>query len=186
MQEEVSFEVYDFRPKAVNGEVVLYYKGAFSQTVLAHISQKIRTRYQSSPKMLSKLNSVFIELAQNIAYHSYESNLLEGSLYDKGVGTVMLQESNESIRLTTANIVKNRDAKTVVERCTQINNLEYNELRDLKKQLRMAPLGNREKKGGNIGLVQVAIKSRTTLDVDIDKLGDDQAFLVVSTSIEKQ
>lgn len=180
----MKFNMFDFSLEQGEGQVMLSYKGAFSQEVLADFSQKIRYMYRHMPKALSKLNSAFIELAQNVAYHSAEQNKLEIHKYDKGVGMVVIHEDEQSIRLTTANMARLDDARVIAERCAQINQLSQDELRIMKKQLRSASLSS-PKKGANIGLVQVAIKSKSQLYVKVDHYSESRAFLMISTGIAK-
>jgi len=185
MNKKQNIKTYEFIVDAVMDETILYYKGGFSQTVLAQISQRLKHQYHQTPRILSRVNAVLVELAQNIAYHSAEYNFLNTSHYDKGVGSVLIQERREDIVITAANLISVRDVEIIRDRCKQINELAYDQLRALKKELRMTPLGDPQKKGGNIGLVQVALKAKSKLKVDITAVNDTKYFLVITSNIKK-
>ena len=64
----------DYHTRLDAQSAVLYYKGPFDKDILANISLQLRRRFAENPRMSAKLFSIFIELAQNIAYYSEESN----------------------------------------------------------------------------------------------------------------
>lgn len=176
---------------------VLYYKGPFDREILANISLQLRLRFSENPRMSAKLFSVFIELAQNISYYSAESNFFyddskeknilyreDDSLKTHGVGTVVIHSEDNEIVLSAGNLVPTEKVQDIIARCEKINALSIEQLRELKKEVR-----SQERKtehiGGNIGLIQVALKSEHPLHVQTKIVDDNNSFFIISSTIEK-
>jgi hypothetical protein len=166
--------------------VLICYKGPFLNRVLALIGEKINLLVKEDPRLSKKVFSVFIELAQNIAYYSEERSYVDG-LNEKsyGRGTFVISESNSHYRLTSANLIKRSWAPEVLEKCEIINNLGAEGLRKLKRDLRRQPKKEGQL-GGNIGLVDIALKAGTPLKVEITSVNNYHSYFVLSIVISKQ
>lgn len=165
--------------------VVLYYKGPFDESILAKISNYMRDTFTHAPKAGRKLFAVFVEMAQNIAFYSEETNHFKGEEKSYGVGTVVIQEDDQKITLTTGNLVKTVTVDHLKKKCEEINQLNYDELRNLKKEIRNAPRKEGHK-GGNIGLIQMALKSDLPLEAKDHKVDDELSYFILSTSVLKE
>ena len=55
----------------------------------------------------------------------------------------------------------------------------------MKRRYRSAEL-DPDHKGGNIGLIQVALKSDAPLDIDAKQIDDERSFFTISVSIFKE
>ncbi|WP_291722307.1 SiaB family protein kinase [Bernardetia sp.] len=176
---------------------VLYYKGPFDREILANISSQLRRRFADNPRMSAKLFSIFIELAQNISYYSAESNFFYDDSKEKnilygendrvknhGVGTVVIHSEGDEIILSAGNLVPTDKVQDIIIKCEKINSLSTEQLRELKKEVR-----SQERKtdhiGGNIGLIQVALKSEHPLHVQAKVIDDINSFFIISSTIEK-
>lgn len=186
----------DYHTLLDSQNAVMYYKGSFDQAILENISLKLRRRFADNPRMSAKLFSVFIELAQNIAYYSAESNFfyeedLKNNILqadeDKknyGVGTVVIHNRENEIILSAGNLVPTEKVKGMITKCKEINILSVDELRALKKEIRSLD-HTQEQKGGNIGLIHVALKSGNPLKVEAKKIDENNSYFVISSTIEK-
>ena len=178
-------DIYDCHIKLANDKVLLYYKGAFDELVLAKIGNYLRNKFNDFPHAGRKLFAVFMELAENISLYSAETNLLETEAdRNSGVGTLIIQETNESFRLSVANLIKTAVVEIIQKKCDEINQLDLAGLRSLKKRNRE---GQREEgqRGGNFGLVQVAIKAESSLKTEVRYINEDFSYFVLSTEIQK-
>lgn len=174
---------------------VLYYKGPFDRDILANISLQLRRRFADNPRMSAKLFSIFIELAQNISYYSAESNFFYDDAKEKnilyqdekfknhGVGTVVIHSKGDEIILSAGNLVPTEKVQDIITRCEKINSLSIDQLRDLKKEVRSQERNDHI--GGNIGLIQVALKSEHPLNVQAKVVDDTNSFFIISSTIEK-
>lgn len=175
---------------------VLYYKGPFDKDILANISMQLRHRFVDNPRTRAKLFAIFIELAQNISYYSEESHLFYEKNIKKdinqeneiknnnGVGVVAIYNEDKKITLSAGNLVLSEKITELITKCEQINELSNKELKALKKEIRS--LERTEKQtGGNIGLIQVALKSEQPLHVEYKKVDEKNSYFIISTAIEK-
>ena len=186
----------DYHTRLNPQSAVLYYKGPFDKDILANISLQLRRRFTDNPRTSAKLFSIFIELAQNIAYYSEESNFFydeevkkdikyaDESKNNNGVGTLVIHNEDKQIILSAGNLVLTSKIKEIIAKCEQINALSSEELRALKKGVRSLEQ-TPEQKGGNIGLIQVALKSEHPLQVESKEIDDKNSYFIISSTIEK-
>lgn len=186
----------DYHSRLDPQSAVLYYKGPFDKDILANISLQLRRRFTDNPRMSAKLFSIFIELAQNIAYYSEESNFFYDEEIKKdikysneerknnGVGTVVIHNNDTEVILSAGNLVPSEKVKEIIAKCEEINSLSTEELRALKKEVRSIDR-TQEQKGGNIGLIQVALKSEHPLQVEFKEVDDKNSYFIISSTIEK-
>lgn len=186
----------DYHTRLDAQSAVLYYKGPFDKDILANISLQLRRRFADNPRMSAKLFSIFIELAQNIAYYSEESNFfydeegkkdvryLDENRKNNGVGTVVIHNQDTEVVLSAGNLVPTEKVKEIIAKCEEINALSTDELRALKKEVRSLERTETQK-GGNIGLIQVALKSEHPLQVEFKEIDDKNSYFIISSTIEK-
>jgi len=74
--------------------------------------------------------------------------------------------------------------KEIIAKCEEINGLSIDQLRALKKEVRSAERTS-DQKGGNIGLIQVALKSEHPLQVEFKEIDDKNSYFIISSTIEK-
>ena len=181
----LSSNLVDYCSSMNSQGIIVYYKGPFDDKILAEIGAKLRNKTFDSPKTGKKLFSIFIELAQNISLYSSEVNQLDEAGERKwGVGTVVIQEHSNSYTLTTGNLVKKEVLTKIVEKCEEINMQDQDGLRAMKRKYRSSP-ENPDHKGGNIGLIQVALKSDLPLIVEEKEVDDTHSFFSLSVNINK-
>ncbi len=174
----------------------VYYKGSFDKAILVNIGLHLRSCFADNPRMSAKLFAIFIELAQNIAYYSAESNFfydenfkkdilqIEEDKKNNGVGTVVIHNKENEVILSAGNLVPTKQVEEIIAKCEEINTLSIDELRVLKKEIRSLD-HTPNQKGGNIGLIHVALKSEHPLKVEAKKIDENNSYFVISSTIEK-
>lgn len=172
----------DFYSSMGNRDIIVYYKGPFDEIILSEIGTKIRNKVFDPPKIGSKLFSVFMELAQNIALYSAEKNQLEKGV-KWGIGTIAVYETKTSYTLISGNLVKNDVLDQIVAKCEEINMLDHEGLRAMKREYRSSVI-KADHKGGNIGLIQVALKS-DSLELDTQEVDREHSFFTISVNVLK-
>ncbi len=189
----------DYHNRLNAHSAALYYKGPFDKDILANISLQLRRRFADNPRMSAKLFAIFIELAQNISYYSEESNFFydydqntkkdikysDENKKNNGVGTVVIHNEEKEIILSAGNLVPTEKIKDIIAKCEQINGLSIDQLRALKKEVRSVKR-TPDQKGGNIGLIQVALKSEHPLHVETKIVDEKNSYFIISSTIEKQ
>lgn len=183
---KMDFNLLDYQTRMEEGyKVLLYYKGPFDELILTKIGNYLRTKFSQTPKAGSKIFAIFIEMAQNISFYSAETDLFDDSVKKYGIGTIVVNELEDCYKLISGNMVTHDIASELIEKCSQINQLDAEGLRNMKKEVRNAPRRENHK-GGNIGLIQMAIKSENPLEVEMKPFDDIHAFLTISTTIDKK
>jgi hypothetical protein len=177
------FNFFEYHTQISHDNIILSYKGPLSDVLLSEFSRDIRRKMQEEdPKIGKKVFAVFMELAQNVLYYSKEENHF-GDKKDK-VGTLVIVLENDFYKLITGNLVYKKDAPLLEEKCKIVNSLDREALREYKRKLRNNPKSE-ESKGAGIGLVQAALTSANPLGVEIQEVGNNYAFFVVSVYVRR-
>lgn len=166
--------------------ILICYKGPFLERVLSIIGEKINILINDDPRLNKKIFSIFIELSQNIAYYSeerYETS--NGTEKSYGKGTFMIAETTTHYTLTSANLIKKTWVPEILDKSAIINNLDVDGLRKLKRELRNQAR-TADQLGGNIGLVDIALKAGSVLDVEITDVDDQFSFFALSIDVPKE
>ncbi|UII33067.1 SiaB family protein kinase [Fulvivirga ulvae] len=183
MEKQKYDNLVDFYSSMRNRDIIVYYKGPFDEIILSEIGTKIRNKVFDPPKIGNRLFSVFMELAQNIALYSAEKNQLESGA-KWGVGTIAVYETETSFTLVSGNLVKNEVLEQIVSKCEEINTLDHDGLRAMKREYRSSEI-KADHKGGNIGLIQVALKSDMPLELDAKQVDSEHSFFTISVNVLK-
>jgi hypothetical protein len=161
--------------------ILLSYKGPFDRDYLKVIGKYIKQILDKDPRMGKKLFNIFIELAQNISYYSYER--VDDKL-NSGIGSLVILESKEHYYLYTGNVIRNEDADKLIDKCEMINSLDSTGLRELKrKQYEEPPTDHR---GANIGLIQVAITSANPVIMEFSPVDEESSFFALAVKVDRQ
>ncbi len=183
---KMDFNLLDYQTRMEEGyKILLYYKGPFDELILTKIGNYLRNKFSQTPKAGSKIFAIFIEMAQNIGYYSAETDLFDDSIKKYGIGTIVVTEQQEAYKLISGNMVTHDIAAELIDKCGHINQLDVEGLRNMKKEVRSAPRREHHK-GGNIGLIQMAIKSENPLEVESKPFDEMHAFVTISTTISKK
>ena len=163
-------------------QIIICYKGPFLDRVLALIGEKITILVNRDPLISKKIFSIFLEMAQNVAQYSEER--LTGPDKSTGKGTFLITEKDTHYTISSANLIKKTWEPEVLEKCEMINSLDTEALRELKRELRSAP--RREgHMGGNIGLVDIALKAGTPLHINVTPVNDQHSYFIITIEVPK-
>lgn len=175
-------DIFDFYQK-IHNDILIGYTGTFDNQVLGVIAKNLGDVLEDeSPKASKKIFKIFIELAQNIAFYSAETQTdATGATF--GVGTLLVRNYQNSYLFATGNIVHTEKIQPVIEKCEKINSLDRDGLREYKRKQRNLPQG--PKGGGNIGLIQVALTADSTLKYNLIPIDDKHSFYAIGIEIQK-
>ena len=88
-------KLFEYYKKMCNQNIVLDFQGVISQDLLVGMAEMIKNKFTlkfGKTKLVKKMFSVFIELAQNIAYYSFERVELERGKEKIGAGIIVVTE----------------------------------------------------------------------------------------------
>lgn len=163
--------------------IIVYYKGPFIDTVLASIGNRIN-EVEMNPLLNKKVFSIFLELAQNVSYYSEEREHHEQKSKSYGRGSFLIYDWESHYSLTSANLIKKSWAAVITEKCKKINSLDVDALRQWKRELRSKPVQEGQL-GANVGLIDMALKAGSPLEVDITPFDEDHNFFALSINVSK-
>lgn len=182
MDAPVYFYIYTPQPYLENeNHVILYYHGPFNNTVIARMAQELRANTACLKHTGWKVFSIFVEMVQNIYFHTIEYNI---GRENEPVGIVFVEEHADTFKITAANLAGKASLELLEERCEAINQMNHQELRAYKNEL-LADAVDNQQKGGNIGLVQVAMLSQEKINFEIRPINQHNGLFTLVSTIKK-
>ena len=176
------FEIIENFKENFIENMLIFYRGPFNNKILAGIGLYIKEILKHDPEISFKIFSIFIELAQNIYYHSAELPATSKAKNSK-FGILIMDESENSYEISAGNFIKNESLELIEKQCEKINSLEIEGLRQFKKEQRK--LDRSQHGGANIGLIQVALTSANPIMLETNAYNDELSFMAISTTINK-
>jgi hypothetical protein len=161
--------------------ILLSFKGTISQEILADVGINLRAKL-GSQNVGRKIFAVFVELAQNIYHHSAQKEFSISKGRPAGIGILMIQQEGQDIILSSGNMIENYKVEGTRQKCEFINKMSKEELRTYYIQQRKRPTGG---VGANIGLIDMARRSKKPLIYSIHKIDDDNSFFSLTITIDK-
>ncbi|GAB4130676.1 MAG: SiaB family protein kinase [Raineya sp.] len=161
---------------------LMYYRGVFSYPVIVELSQHIRNDINLSPSFREKVFFIFVELAQNVSSYSQEQVSVTQNQKNVGIGSFHLLENSEFIYINTTNPIKQEQLESLQKRIEKINQLDRKGLRALKMNFREQAI-DAHSNSGNVGLVEVALKSGNPIETKIAKA--DKHLISITAKLRK-
>lgn len=182
MRKDKKFDLYEFH-HIFDDDILLLFKGPFTKHILSVFSKYIEGIVNKYPKVSKKIFSVFIELAQNIAYYSDDTEAFTPNDEPIGSGTLVIGELKDNYTFFTGNAVKNKNLNPVIKKCEIINSLDRNGLRKYRREQLNLPPG--PKGSAHIGLIQVALTAGGQFDIEVTPIDDERSFFAIIVKINK-
>jgi len=155
-------------------EAVYMYDGVFDKDIISLYSKKITALTKYNPRAQKRLFTVFIELAQNVAYYSNERKKIADD-NETGVGGLIIGETPECFYFMIGNNIKDKPLEVLSKKCEIINSLDREELREYKRQQRNLIPGTNG--GAHIGLILVSLTTKRPLNIRVYKIENSHDFL---------
>jgi hypothetical protein len=179
---DLSIEEIEKFIKSRDQKVQFTYIGAFDETNLLLINQYIDfVESLSYTLKRTSLFKIFIELTQNISQNSTITKTIDGK--NIGCGKLTIREFEDSYVMVSSNMTGKNDADNLVEICNEINRKNSDELRQMKREKIREQTSNEQK--GNIGLIKVALITKSKLKVQTKTISSDEVFISISTILKK-
>ncbi len=152
-------------------EVIFYYEGYFSQTIIAAVADAVKMRIERSGAAGAtrrKLFSTFIEMTQNIIHYSVDAYARDDSAdFDNEVrhGSIYISGGHGRYHLHCANPVHADMGVQLRRKLEHLRSMSGEDIkREYKKSLREEP--SPESKGAGLGLLTVARDASEPLEFD--------------------
>lgn len=170
-------------------DVIFYYEGYFSQTIIAAVADAVKMRIEhvgAATKTRRKLFSAFIEMTQNIIHYSVDAYTQDDSpTFDNEVrhGSVYISAENGHYHLHCANPVHTDVAAELQVKLKHLRTLSCDDIkREYKKYLRSET--STDSKGAGLGLLTVARDASEPLEFDFIPIPNtDNALFYLKATI---
>ena len=159
---------------------LLSYKGPVTIHVRTFFGNFIKVVVDQNYKTVNKLFKSFIELTQNVAYYSAEKAKIED--IEVGVGEFNLTSEDNIFYFSTGNTILNEHGPILTSYCEEINSMEIDALRELKREKRR--MSSVRDVGAHIGLIHVGIITENKLIFDIKEINDSISYFKIGVQIE--
>jgi len=175
----------EWRESEAEQNFYFLFKGNITQEIIVSFTEKAQKKLALSDEMYNKLIfSVMIEMFQNVQKHSIERCENNSLMQSHGKGILLFEKLKEKILIATGNIVRNESVKLLEDRCKFINKLNRDQLREYYNMERRNS-ATAKRKGGNVGLIDMAKKSGNALDIRTIRINEKQSFYSLAVSINK-
>ncbi len=165
-------------------EVVVAFRGAFSQTALVDLGALIRNRVRFS-KEGKKIFAVFAELAQNIQRYSADRRCSRDDAEGVGVGDITVVERLEHFEVCAENKILREDRTPLARKLNRIEKMDRDEIVSAYKRQRKVG-AEPSTKGAGLGLFEIARRASAPPQFRFKELDSRYASLKLVVRIRKQ
>jgi hypothetical protein len=162
---------------------LLIYKGALTVNLISILGNHLRLLVNQDSKVFQRIFKIFVELTQNVYTYSAETYELSEGLQG-GAGWVCVQESETAYTITTGNQIRPEDGPKLVQYCEEINSMNEEQLRKLKRDIRATAM--EKDTGAHVGLIQTSIISANRLRYEVTAQPGEDNFFVISATVTKE
>jgi len=172
----------------IKQDVLLKFEGTMSQEILVGLAENIEDKLSQngvSYRTIKRIFAIFIELAQNVYHHSGEKVDLKEGKKKVGRGSIVIRETENSYLITTENLIENNKVRPLAQHCDYINRLDRKELKQFYKEQLKKPRVP-DKPGAGVGLIEVARKSQSLLQYELNPTNDTYSYFSLSVRVKKE
>jgi len=181
--QELELLIENINEKYKTYEIVYMFEGVYDKDIISLFSKKLTTLTKFYPRAQKRLFTVFIELAQNVAYYS-DLRIKVGDDKETGVGGLIIGETPDSFYFIIGNKIQDKPLDVLYKKCEIINSLDREELREFKRQQRNLITGTNG--GAHIGLILVSLTTKRPLNVKVHKLEEtNEHFFTILVEVDK-
>ena len=163
-------------------KILVSHFGEFSQDLVNSISTKVEeTMLNAGEKkgIVKRMFSILVEGLQNIRIHG------ERDEDNQQIGYLIIAKTEDSYKVSIANLVKNEYVEQIKGRIEDLNSKELPEI----KSLYMEVLTNgiiSQKGGAGLGFITMAMKSKNKLGYQIEELSSNLSFFSLDMVANKK
>lgn len=182
----MSYSLFEHYQIMEEQNIVLSFKGEISNKTLVSLAEMLKKLFSFGDKkerITKRLFSIFIEFSQNIALYSARRVSIDGK--EVGTGIIVIERNKGFYRVNSGNLIENSALDPLVSKIRHINKLDKAGLKKFYNECLKSP---REtgKKGGGIGLIVIARKSESPINIKLNPSGKALTFIELSTKIMEE
>lgn len=166
-------------------EFFLSYSGFVSEDILEAVGQTLRERLEgvaSSPQQIRQVFSIFVELMQNIIRYGDDGPQMPDKDGEKpSYGMLTVSRSGDEIVVISGNYIPQEQAEQMSLRLHELQGRSKEELRQIYKDKLRQP-AEETSKGASLGLIEIARRSKTPPEFEINNGPNGTSFFIVKAS----
>lgn len=179
-------DVYYFYKKMEDDNIILSFKGTFSEellTSLLHILENKMSSMNIETQKKKRVFNILVECFQNLYHHVEELSSDEGIGANSNSALVMVRFEDGKFNITTGNFIKSDKISDLKQRLDAVNDLNEEDLRELYRN-KLASDGRTDKGTAGLGLIDIARKSKNKLQYEIINVTDSISFFCICVLID--
>ena len=173
-------KIIDFHKHLNKEDVLLSFKGDFSQDNVIYLLEMLRSQMPESTTSI-KINNILIELLQNIEKHADNIN----EVTDWKPGIFLINRKNNNYYLTAGNYLSNSKRKELEGKLEHINSLDKKELTKLYKESILNTKEISSIKTG-LGIIDIKRKSLNEIKYSFKKINENYSFFIIQIEIKNK
>lgn len=175
IEENTAHSTFNFvkviRRQMLNHNILMTYKGDFSQNSILPILKMIEDNHftkESELRLQKRIFIVLVEMLQNISKHAVEE------LTNQGIFLIGIDKEDKYF-ISTGNLIKKHNVEQLESHLNQVNNLDQSQLNLLYRQtLRNGKLS--DSGGAGLGIIDMARESSNKLEFKFVDCSADLSF----------
>ncbi len=180
-----NFNISTYLESINNDDVILFFEGELTQSVLNTILQVTEQKlYTSTFNVAAKKRviNVLIECMQNIYHHdeSFKDTTVED--HDAPEGMILITKTKVGFSIITKNAIYNGNRTLLEDRIESVNSMEMKDIKDYyKKVLETGKMS--AKGGGGLGIIDIAKRSGEKLEYSFEPCDDEKSFFILKVKV---
>jgi len=178
-----SFNIFDFYSDMEKNNVLLSFKGAINDDLVAAIINMIENKLElrdENPRVKKKVFNILVECLQNLYHHNAEYN---DSDHDMSV-VVMIAKNVEGYSIVTGNLIDDVKVESFKSKLEEINSLDKQGLKQLYKTV-LTEGKFSESGGAGLGLIDIGRKSGEPLEYGFIPFNENYSFFSLNVKINQ-
>ena len=166
---------------------ILSYYGYFSYEVTGDLIEELRERrdkYNIQKALFRKILTLMVEILEN--NYKYMEQLDDSTL--KGINIYpkfILKKDNSTFKLESGNPILEKDIKQLKNKIDHINNLKYEELKELFKNTMSEGIYDNQR-GAGLGIMKMARVSKNKILYNIENIEDNIYYYTIEITISSK
>ncbi|TAF64798.1 MAG: hypothetical protein EAZ55_10360 [Cytophagales bacterium] len=174
--------VYEYFKKMQDEDIILYFKGEITDSLLTSILQLIDDKLEKKiedSKVKKKVFSILLECLQNI--YNYYQHQEEDQHWNTAI--LMIKKTEGAYFVITGNYMRNERVEKLRSKLIKVNNMTPEELKEYYKEILNANKAESDTGGAGLGLIDIARKSGEKIDYSFDVVNEKHCFYSLQVKV---
>ncbi len=179
--------VYEYFKKMQDEDIILYFKGEITDSLLTSILQLIDDKLEKrieDTKVKKKVFSILLECLQNI-YNYYQYQELNNANLNSAI--LMIKKGSDAYYVITGNYMKGSRMEKLKAKIEKVNSLSSQQLKeyyqDVISKSNSSSAEASDTGGAGLGLIDIARKSGEKIDYNFDSIDENYCFYSVQVKV---